>query len=85
MRLAVLGSGSGGNAVVVESRGSAILIDAGLSAKQLCQRLALLEIEPNSLDGILLSHEHSDHACDAEIMVPMDAFTFTFTFSFTSS
>lgn len=69
MRLAVLGSGSGGNAVVVESRGSAILIDAGLSAKQLCQRLALLEIEPDSLDGILLSHEHSDHARGLEVFL----------------
>ena len=69
MRLAVLGSGSGGNAVVLETRDSRILIDAGLSAKQLCQRLAKVGIDPDSLDGILLSHEHSDHTRGLEVFL----------------
>ena len=69
MRLAVLGSGSGGNAAVLEAHGTRILIDAGLSAKQLCQRLALLDVDPDSLDGILLSHEHSDHCRGLEVFL----------------
>ena len=61
MRFAVLGSGSGGNAAVVECGGLRLMIDAGLSAKQLTLRLKQLGIEPASLDGILLTHEHGDH------------------------
>lgn len=61
IRFAVLGSGSGGNSAVVECNGTRILIDAGLSAKQLCLRLELLGIDPSSLDAILLTHEHGDH------------------------
>ncbi|NIP94620.1 MAG: MBL fold metallo-hydrolase, partial [Akkermansiaceae bacterium] len=61
MRLAVLGSGSSGNATVLESQGTCLLVDAGLSARQLCQRLESVGVAPDSLDGILLSHEHSDH------------------------
>ena len=61
MRLAVLGSGSAGNAAILEVQGTRILFDAGLSARQLCQRLEAMGIPPDSLDGILLSHEHSDH------------------------
>jgi len=61
MRLAVLGSGSGGNAAVVECGGLRLMIDAGLSAKQLSLRLLHVGIDPRSLDGILLTHEHGDH------------------------
>lgn len=61
MRLAVLGSGSGGNAAVVEVGETRILIDAGLSARQLTRRLELLDISPDSISGILLTHEHGDH------------------------
>lgn len=61
IRFAVLGSGSSGNSAVVECGDFKLMIDAGLSAKQLCLRLAQLGIEPTSLDGILLTHEHGDH------------------------
>lgn len=61
MRYAVLGSGSGGNATLIESEGRRLLVDAGLSAKQLCLRLEKLGVEPGSLTGILLTHEHGDH------------------------
>lgn len=61
MRFAVLGSGSGGNSAVLECDGVRLMIDAGLSAKQLTLRLQLLGIDPASLDGILLTHEHGDH------------------------
>lgn len=61
IRFAVLGSGSGGNSAVVECGDTRLMIDAGLSAKQLTVRLEMLGIDPASLDGILLTHEHGDH------------------------
>ncbi len=61
IRFAVLGSGSSGNAAVVHCGDTRLLIDAGLSAKQLELRLGELGVEPASLDGILLTHEHGDH------------------------
>jgi phosphoribosyl 1,2-cyclic phosphodiesterase len=61
MRFAVLGSGSSGNSALVECGGVRLMIDAGLSAKQLNLRLERLGIDPSSLDGILLTHEHGDH------------------------
>ena len=69
MRMAVLGSGSGGNAVVIEAGGSRLLVDAGLSAKQLCRRLEMLGVDPGSLDGILLSHEHGDHVRGLDVFL----------------
>lgn len=57
----MLGSGSGGNSAVVECGGTRLMIDAGLSAKQLTLRLEMLGIDPASLTGILLTHEHGDH------------------------
>ncbi|QTN33517.1 MBL fold metallo-hydrolase [Akkermansiaceae bacterium] len=61
MKFAVLGSGSAGNSTILECGSTRILIDAGLSAKQLCLRLESLGIDPASLSGILLTHEHGDH------------------------
>ena len=61
MRFVVLGSGSGGNSAVVECGDVRMMIDAGLSAKQLALRLAQVGIDPASLSGILLTHEHGDH------------------------
>jgi phosphoribosyl 1,2-cyclic phosphodiesterase len=78
MRFAVLGSGSGGNAAVVEIGGLRLMIDAGLSAKQLTLRLRQVGIEPASLDGILLTHEHGDHVRGLKIFLkqnPIPVFT----------
>jgi len=57
----ILASGSSGNATLVRSEGATILVDAGLSAKQLRQRLALCGINPKEISGILITHEHGDH------------------------
>jgi len=62
VKFVVLGSGSGGNASVIQAGGTRILVDAGFSAKQLRIRLERAEIDPESLDAIVLTHEHSDHA-----------------------
>ena len=61
IRFAVLGSGSSGNAAIVEAGGQRLMIDAGLSARQLTQRLAQIQLRPEQIDGILLTHEHGDH------------------------
>ncbi|MCJ7773890.1 MAG: MBL fold metallo-hydrolase [Desulfobacterales bacterium] len=57
----VLSSGSKGNAIYVSGGSTSILIDAGLSGIEIERRLALKEIQPGSLDAIIVSHEHSDH------------------------
>lgn len=78
MRFAVLGSGSGGNAAVVECGGLRLMIDAGLSAKQLSVRLGQVGIAPASLDGILLTHEHGDHVRGLKVFLkqnPVPVFT----------
>lgn len=78
MRFAVLGSGSGGNAAVVECDGLRLMIDAGLSAKQLTVRLIQIGIDPRSLDGILLTHEHGDHVRGLKVFLkqnPVPVFT----------
>lgn len=69
MRIAVLGSGSAGNSAVVEAGGVRLLIDAGLSARQIARRLGLLGIDPASLDGILLTHEHGDHVSGLRVLM----------------
>lgn len=54
-------SGSSGNSLFVESENTKILIDAGVSSKKIELALNNLQINPASLDGILITHEHSDH------------------------
>jgi len=61
LRLAVLGSGSGGNATLIEGGGARILVDAGFSCRGLVQRLRYVGVEPEEIDAILVTHEHSDH------------------------
>jgi phosphoribosyl 1,2-cyclic phosphodiesterase len=59
--LTILGSGSAGNCAYLETAETRLLIDAGLSGRQIRQRLASIGRSPESLDGILITHEHSDH------------------------
>ena len=61
MRFASLGSGSEGNALVVEAGRSRILLDCGFSATETVRRLARLNLEPAAIDAILVTHEHADH------------------------
>jgi phosphoribosyl 1,2-cyclic phosphodiesterase len=61
MRFASLGSGSRGNALIVESGATRLLIDCGFGLRQLAARLGRLGLAVNELDAILVTHEHSDH------------------------
>lgn len=61
MNVTVLGSGSEGNATLVESDGVAVLIDAGFSGRDIEQRLDTIGVSTDSLAGIVVTHDHGDH------------------------
>ena len=61
MKVTVLGSGSSGNAILVESQQVRLLVDAGFSGRDLERRLAAVEVPAESLDALLITHDHSDH------------------------
>jgi phosphoribosyl 1,2-cyclic phosphodiesterase len=61
MRMTVLASGSKGNSTVVATAQTRLLIDAGLSCRELLKRMALAGEDPYALDAILITHEHQDH------------------------
>ncbi|PYS38496.1 MAG: MBL fold metallo-hydrolase [Acidobacteria bacterium] len=69
MKISVLGSGSTGNSVLLVANGTRVLVDAGLSAKETARRMSMLGEDPNSLDGILITHEHGDHAGGLRVLV----------------
>ena len=57
----ILGSGSSGNCACLETAETRLLVDAGLSGRQIRQRLQSIGRTPETLTGILITHEHSDH------------------------
>lgn len=61
MKVCLLASGSKGNAILVESGRTRLLVDAGLSAKEIRNRLEQVGVEPASLTALLVTHEHTDH------------------------
>jgi phosphoribosyl 1,2-cyclic phosphodiesterase len=61
VQFTILGSGSNGNCAYLETGSTRLLIDAGFSAKQIRERLAQIGRQPEDLNGILLTHEHTDH------------------------
>jgi phosphoribosyl 1,2-cyclic phosphodiesterase len=61
VHLTILGSGSSGNCAYLETDSARLLIDAGLSGRQIRQRMATVGRAPETLTGILITHEHSDH------------------------
>src|SRR3989475_5711332 len=64
----MLGSGSAGNSALVATDHCKILVDGGLSARQLVVRLEKCGVSPEQLDGVLLTHEHGDHVCGLEVL-----------------
>src|SRR5580693_4778422 len=61
VRTTVLASGSKGNSTIVASSTTRILVDAGLSCRELIKRMRIAGEDPASLDAILITHEHQDH------------------------
>lgn len=69
MRFTVLGSGSTGNAVLISTERTNVLVDAGLSAREILRRLALVGVSPEGLDAVLITHEHGDHAGGLRVLL----------------
>src|SRR5262249_4125017 len=61
----ILASGSGGNACVVESGRTRVLVDAGLSAREIERRMAARGVDPQTIRGGFVTHEHNDHSSGA--------------------
>lgn len=62
MQFAILGSGSKGNATLVRSEQTAVLIDCGFTVQDTLDRMAAVDFDPKQLDAILVTHEHGDHS-----------------------
>ncbi len=65
----MLASGSGGNATVIENDESCVLVDCGISYRQLRARMRALGIAPERIQAVLLSHEHDDHVKGLEVLL----------------
>jgi phosphoribosyl 1,2-cyclic phosphodiesterase len=61
LRVVVLGSGSGGNAVAVTDGATTLLVDCGFSAKETARRMAIVGLDAGRVSAVLVTHEHSDH------------------------
>jgi len=66
MRIASLGSGSKGNATLVQYRNTTLLIDNGFSLRSFSRRMDRFDIDPGTIDALLLTHEHGDHSGGVE-------------------
>lgn len=75
--VAVLGSGSRGNATFIKTERVRMLIDAGLSHKEISRRLESIGEDPEGIDAVLITHEHTDHAGGLKMLLkelPVEAF-----------
>ncbi len=67
VRVTVLGSGSRGNALVIDGSQGTVLVDCGFSARALHKRLTAASRAPEEIAAVLLTHEHVDHACGVAV------------------
>ncbi|MGD1020583.1 MAG: MBL fold metallo-hydrolase [Verrucomicrobiia bacterium] len=68
MHITILGSGSAGNCTLIETDTTRLLVDAGLSGRQIARRLALINRNIDQISGVILTHEHSDHVCGLGVL-----------------
>jgi len=61
LEICSLASGSSGNCYLIRSESTAVLVDAGISCRQICLGLKELGADPKELSGVFITHEHSDH------------------------
>jgi phosphoribosyl 1,2-cyclic phosphodiesterase len=67
MEISALGSGSSGNCFFIKNKNEAIIIDCGISAKQICERLDKIKQSAEKIKGIFITHEHTDHVKGADV------------------
>ncbi len=68
MRMTVLASGSKGNSTLVSSSRTRILVDAGLSCRELLKRMQMADEDPAAIDALLITHEHQDHVQGVSVL-----------------
>ena len=68
MRMTVLASGSKGNSTLISSSRTRVLVDAGLSCRELLKRMSIAGQDPAQLDAILITHEHQDHIAGLSVL-----------------
>ena len=68
MRMTVLASGSKGNSTIVASSSTRIMVDAGLSCRETFKRMKAAGEDPEQLDAVVISHEHSDHINGLQVL-----------------
>jgi phosphoribosyl 1,2-cyclic phosphodiesterase len=73
IRFSILGSGSRGNASLVESRDTLLLLDCGFSYRELVKRMAVVGRLPQDLTAVLITHEHSDHISGLSVLAAKHA------------
>ena len=66
-RFCSLVSGSSGNALYLEHKNTKILIDCGISCARICEALKSIDVSPADIDGVLVTHEHSDHVSGIKV------------------
>ena len=69
MKLTIFASGSTGNCALLQGGGASILLDAGLSARRIRTFLEESRLSPRELDGIFITHEHSDHTKGLSVLL----------------
>jgi phosphoribosyl 1,2-cyclic phosphodiesterase len=67
-KVCILASSSSGNSTYISSGKTRILVDCGLSRRETFARLAAIGEDPQALDAIVISHEHSDHVCGLPVL-----------------
>ncbi len=68
LSVSILGSGSTGNAILLQNGSTAVLLDAGFSGRELERRLDTVQFDPHTLNAIVVSHEHSDHTLGVGVL-----------------
>ncbi len=66
--ITILGSGSKGNSILIHTKTSGILVDAGFTRKEMLARLAKSNIDPAIIKGLIITHEHGDHVKGARVL-----------------
>ena len=74
IHITILGSGSAGNCTLLQTGTTNILVDAGLSGRQITRRLQLIDLSLDQIDGILLTHEHRDHTRGLAVLCKSKSF-----------
>ena len=67
--VSVLGSGSRGNATFIKTERVRLLIDAGMSRREIAKRLESIGEDPDGIDAVLITHEHTDHSCGTRMLM----------------